>query len=95
MKLPAIFAATLALFVLCSCNDIECIGDEGYSREVFAIHYVYRNYECKDGTDLIDRTFRIENEKAFGKSITIRQTIGRDEDGQAYIKTSRLLRWEA
>lgn len=50
MKLLAIFAAMLALFVLCSCNDIECIGDEGHTREAFAIHFVYRNYECKDGT---------------------------------------------
>ncbi|MBR2900476.1 MAG: hypothetical protein IKC23_12825 [Fibrobacter sp.] len=50
MKLLAIFAAMLALCTLCSCNDIECIGDEGHEREVFAITYVHRNYECKDGS---------------------------------------------
>ena len=50
MKLLAYSVAALALCTLCSCNDIECIGDDGHTREMFGINYVHRNYECKDGS---------------------------------------------
>lgn len=42
---------------------------------------------------VLEDTFRIEN-GALGRSVTVRHLLDFDEDGQAYIKTTRLAGWE-
>lgn len=42
---------------------------------------------------VLEETFRIEN-SALGRWITVRHLLDFDEDGQAYIKTTRLAGWE-
>ena len=50
--------------------------------------------EFNDGADNeTDREFDIDGKK-FGKKITVRYIIGKDEDGQAYIKNVCLKKWE-
>ena len=43
--------------------------------------------------EFIDRTFEIEN-RQFGRSIRLRQSIRYDEDGQAVLNSGRLTGWE-
>lgn len=40
-----------------------------------------------------DRTFSLAHKRYFGKSLTIREHFGYDEDGQLFVRASRLKGW--
>ena len=47
----------------------------------------------EDGDRYIDETYLIDNAR-FGKSLSVRQFLDVDEDGQTYVKASCLCGWE-
>ena len=49
---------------------------------------------CKeDGDRFMDETYVIDNAR-FGKTLTVRQFLDADEDGQTFVKASCLCGWE-
>ena len=45
-------------------------------------------------TDAVIQNWRTVDNKRFGQRIRVTKTLGRDEDGQAYIADARLSGWE-
>lgn len=50
MKKISLLVAATTLCVLCGCNEVECIGDDGHTRTIMGIVFASRYYECKDGS---------------------------------------------
>lgn len=46
------------------------------------------------GDTVIEHTDKLANKALFGRSMTVRQHLSFDEDGQAYVALTRLAGWE-
>lgn len=46
----------------------------------------------EDGDETLDERYRIANPR-FGRELTIRKILAFDEDGQAYVRATRLMDW--